>query len=369
MKILILSCNTGEGHHSAAKAIAEAAEKRGIEWELANPIAFKNERARKIVDASYNNMIKKTPKLFGAVYRLGTMYDRTSLTSPVYYTTSLCAKPLNDYIRAKGFDAVICTHLFGMEAMTAIRRRKMNDIPVYGVMTDYTSIPFFGETELDGYIIPHGELAAETADKGVPADKIYPFGIPVAGKFSNRIGRDAARELLKAPKDRRVYLIMSGGVGCGGISDLCDELIRADDGEYLACVMAGKNEKMTEQLSKRFANEPCIRIVPFTKEVNVYMEAADVMISKPGGLSSTEAAVSGIPIVHLMTIPGCETKNAEFFRSHGMSVLAEDIKDAAEKAKRFTFDSDAADEMRRCQAANTNPRAADAILDLVMKNE
>ena len=72
MKILILSCNTGEGHHSAAKAIAEAAEKRGIEWELANPIAFKNERARKIVDTSYNNMIKKTPKLFGAVYRLGS---------------------------------------------------------------------------------------------------------------------------------------------------------------------------------------------------------------------------------------------------------------------------------------------------------
>ena len=136
MKLLILSCNTGEGHHSAARAIVEAAEKRGIECELANPIAFKNERARRIVDASYNNLIKKSPKLFGAVYKLGGMYEKTPLASPVYHTNALCAKPLNEHIQAKGFDAVICTHLFGMEAMTAIRRRGMNDIPCYGVMTE-----------------------------------------------------------------------------------------------------------------------------------------------------------------------------------------------------------------------------------------
>ena len=242
MKILILSCNTGEGHHSAAKAIMDAAEARQIECELANPIAFKNEHAKRLVDAAYNNMIKRTPKLFGAVYKLGGMYDKTSLTSPVYYSTSLCAKALNKHIEDNNFDAVICTHLFGMEAMTAIRKRGLNSIPCYGVMTDYTCIPFFSETVLDGYIIPHADLTDEMVGKGIQRERIYPLGIPAGRKFSNHIGRSAARERLNIPDGYRVYLIMSGGVGCGNISTLCDEVLSTDDGEYIAYVLAGKNE-------------------------------------------------------------------------------------------------------------------------------
>ncbi|MDY3862245.1 MAG: glycosyltransferase [Ruminococcus sp.] len=368
MKILLLSCSTGEGHNSAAKAIGEAAKRRKIEYVIADPVAFASEKAKNVVSSAYNNMIKHTPKMFGAVYKIGDLFERTGVKSPIYFANASYAENLDKYIRSGGFDAVICTHLFGMESMTAVRHKKNNPVPCYGVLTDYTCIPFFAEPSIDGYFIPHKDLTAELAGKGFDKSSLYPTGIPVSSRFTSHIGKEKARTLLGISGEKKVIMIMSGGVGCEKIKELCSEFLKIKDENLLIYFFTGRNEKMAEKLNRIYKSNTRINIVPFTDKVNMYMDASDVLMTKPGGLSSTEAAVFGIPIVHIMTIPGCETRNAEFFARHNMSLRADNNADAVRCALKLAENKNMAETMKGYQRLNTNADSADMILDRVTEN-
>ena len=366
MKILLLSCGTGEGHNSAAHAIAEQLTAKNIAYVLADPVSFGSEKAQKIVSASYNQMIKKIPGAFGAIYKMGDLYSSTKLTSPVYFANSLYADNLKSYLEENGFDAVICTHLFGMEAMTAVYNKTDCRTPCYGVLTDYTCVPFFAETKLSGYFIPHEDLRREMIEKGIPDERIFCTGIPVSQKFSHHTAKAAARNYLVIPHTRKVLLLMSGGIGCGHITELCDEVIRQMEGDYTAYVLVGRNTDLKEKVEERYKNADNIRAVTFTEKVDLYMNAADVMISKPGGLSSTEAAVANIPLVHMLAFSGCETKNAAFFASHGMSVRAKTAKAAVAAARELIFDREKAEEMCNKQRTGIPADAAEKIVERVI---
>lgn len=365
MKLLILSCSTGEGHNSAAHALMESAAERGIDCEIADPVAFGSERARKVVAVCYNGIIQHVPRLFGIVYKAGDLFDKTGITSPVYFANRLYARNLGDYLRKGAFDAVICTHLYGMEAMTALRREGLT-IPTYSVLTDYTCIPFLAETVADSYFIPHEALCVELIEKGIPAERVFAPGIPVGRKFGRHTGQTAARNYLAIPQDRRVYLVMSGGMGSTGLLALCEALTDAESGDFGVYVLVGRSDELRERLEVRFKGEPSVHIVTFTEKVNLYMEAADVLLSKAGGLSSTEAAVLGVPLVHTMVIPGCEQKNAEFFSSRGMSVYANPAQTAINCAMRLIKHPEAANAMRIKQRQFIHPDAADRILEEVL---
>lgn len=362
-KVLLLSSNTGEGHNSAAAAIAVELSKQGIAFETVDPLAFKSERAKKAVAASYNNVIKNVPKVFSAVYKLGEAYSNAKLASPIYYANSLYAEKLNAYITQQEFDCIICTHLFAMEALTAIRKKWGLSVPCYGVLTDYTCVPFFYETILDGYFIPHEDLRGEMVEKGLPADRIYATGIPVDEKFSREMSREEARNYLEIPVDKPVVLLMGGGVGCGNMIELCREVMSQDE-ESLIYVLVGRNSKLGDKLNDAYGAGGRVFPVPFTKEVNVYMKAADVMISKAGGLSSTEAAVANIPLVQLLVYTACEAKNADFFAKHGMSEKAGNARNAAELSAELLRDKEKAERMRERQRSTINPKAAEMIVKI-----
>ena len=365
MKILILSCSTGEGHNAAARALIEAAELRGDRADLRDPVSFGGERARRAVAGAYNGMIRRTPVLFGAVYGIGDLVDRTNLTSPIYLANALYAEKLSREIVRDGYAAVISTHLYGAEAMTAVRRREGNPIPSYCVLTDYTIIPFFTEPDADALFIPHADLIEEGIEKGAVPEKLIPTGIPTSPRFPSPVSREEARRRLGLPPAARVYLCMSGGVGCGNMSRLCRRLAETEEGDdWRVCVLTGRNAGMKEALEARFPGNH-VTAVPFTKEVPLWMRASDAVISKAGGLSSTEAAVAGVPLIHLMTIPGCETRNAAFFEARGMSRRTRSESEAAEAAAALVRDSAASEAMREAQRQNTRADAAERILAYV----
>lgn len=368
MKVLLLSCSTGEGHNSAARALMEEFLRCGVECEMADPVSFRSGRAQRLVSSCYNNLIKKTPRAFGAVYKAGALYDSTGITSPVYYANAGYAEELLDYIKDNCVDAVVCTHLFGMEVMTAIEKKLGFNVPSYGVLTDYTCIPFLSETELDGYFVPHETVGQELCDKGVPADKIYPDGIPVSSGFRNRMSKADARDFLGLSQDRRMFLIMTGGVGCENMLKLCEGISTQCGDRAFACVMTGRNDRLYEAVSSRFSDGQGIIPVSFTDKVSVYMNASDVLLSKAGGLSSTEAAVANVPFVTVRPIPGCETKNAEFFERYGMSYRAESDEEAVRLAVSLAFDDESAERMRFAQRENINSDAAADIVRRVIDN-
>ena len=368
MKVLLLSCSTGEGHNSAARALMEEFLRCGAECEIADPVSFKSGRAQRLVSSCYNNLIKKTPRAFGAVYRAGALYDSTGITSPVYYANAGYAEELLSYIKDNGICTVVSTHLFGMEVMTAIKKKLGFDVPSYGVLTDYTCIPFISETELDGYFVPHETVGRELCGKGVPADKIYPDGIPVSSSFKNHIGKADARKLLGLLQDKRMFLVMTGGVGCENMLKLCEEISSECGDRAFACVMTGRNDRLFDAVKGRFSGSQVIIPASFTDKVSVYMNASDVLLSKAGGLSSTEAAVASVPLVTVRPIPGCETKNAEFFERYGMAYRAASDREAVRLAASLAFDEECAEKMRQAQRENINPDAAADIVRRVIEN-
>ncbi|MGI6264501.1 MAG: MGDG synthase family glycosyltransferase [Acutalibacteraceae bacterium] len=364
--ILILSCSTGEGHNSAAWALHEAFERRGAAVEVVDPVGLKSQKAGRTVAALYNNTIKKAPLAFGAVYHLGAAYSATRIPSPVYWANAKCAPVLRDHIRENGIDAVVCTHLYGMEAMAAARKRLGVTTPWYSVMTDYTCIPFTTEPKADALFSPHPALTAEIIRKGGDPDRIIPYGIPVSARFSQPIDKADARRQLDIPPDKPVYLIMSGGVGCENILRLCDAM-NAESRGYLCYVLTGHNDDLLQKLERRYGEGGKIRPVGFTRQVHLYMKAADVMISKSGGLSSTEAAVAGVPLIHFKPIPGCESKNRDFFRAHGMALSVKNNADAVKMAGYLARHTDRAAQMLAAQKATLNPHAADDIVRHVLQ--
>ena len=365
MKVLLLSCNTGEGHNSAARAIAEELGRRGIENVKVDPLSFLSEWIEKTTSHAYNSLIKHTPKAFGVMYKTADIISETKVSSPVYYLRAGYAKKLHDYIVDNGFDAVISVHLFGMEAMAGVRKTTGLDIPFYGVMTDYTVYPFTAESKQDGYFASHPELAEALAEKGIDPTIIHPTGIPVRAAFAETMPQSEAREYLDLPQDKKMLLVMTGGVGCEPMLKLCDKVVEAAGGEAFACVMVGKNEDLRQKIEGRYGKNGAVRAIPFTTEVNLYMKAADVLITKPGGLSSTEAAVANVPLVHVREIPGCETDNVRFFGTHGLSLAADSDEQAVEYALKLAHDPTAATAMRQAQRATINPFAARDIVRIV----
>ena len=158
MKVLLLSCNTGGGHNSAAKAIAEELLAHGDEAYVLDYLCLAGKGVSKLVGDGYVQIVKKTPLLFGLIYKLGMVISRLTRKSPVYYINGCMAKYLNSYLKEHPTDVLIMPHLYPAETVTYMKRKGM-DLPVtIAVMTDYTCIPFWEETDCDHYILPHEAL-------------------------------------------------------------------------------------------------------------------------------------------------------------------------------------------------------------------
>ena len=365
-KILMLSCSTGEGHNSAARAVQSVLEKEGVACVMADPVAFQSKRMEHLVSALYNNTIRKRPQVFGAVYKLGDIYSNSKLPSPVYWANAHYSEALREYILQEGFDAVICSHLYGMEAMTALKKRNHFEIPCYGIVTDYTCIPFLKETQMDGYFVPNEETKQELMEGGHSEDTIFVSGIPVDESFQNHCSLEKARKELDIPMDRKVFLVMTGGVGCENMEGLCDKLLEQAGEKDLFLVLTGNNQRLKDRLDEKYGDRPIFRTVSFTRQVPLYMAASNVLLSKPGGLSSTEAAVANIPLVHIHAIPGCETCNARYFSEAGMSLWAKNNEEAALNAVTLAYDAEFSSCMKAAQRELIPGNSARFIMEKVV---
>lgn len=343
MRVLILSCNTGGGHNTAAKAIQEVLALNNDYCEVKDALSFGSQLASDLVCDTYIEMVKKTPWIFGELYnfseKLGqiTTQSKVKLRSPVYLINKIYADDLKEYILKNNFDYVICTHIFPAEAMTSLVKRNLN-LPVFFIVTDYACPPMLEETRMSLIFAPHVDSINTFTNKGIPKEIIIPTGIPVSQKFTLQANKESSRNFIGIQQNAKAYLIMTGSMGYGDSLDICKQILINKDEKTKIVVLTGKNEKLHKEFEKTFTNDNRILLVSFTDKVSYYMDACDVLLTKPGGLSSTEALVKGIPIIHTSPIPGCETENAEFFINHHLSLCATDSENAATLAIKLMND-------------------------------
>lgn len=367
MKVLILSCNTGEGHNAAGRALRECLEKRGYPVVMYDYMQAAGRRTGKLVSGAYIGMAKHAPGLFYLLYKTAEHISSKDRKSPVYYANTLMGRHLQQYLDENDFDIIVMPHLFPAETVTYLKNRGQLTQKTLAVSTDYTCVPFWEETDCDGYVVPHEDLIAEYTYRGIDADKLFALGIPVSEAFAVHNNGSAARQRLSLPVDKTVYLIMCGSMGFGRVQLFTYELYKkCKDGEHIV-VICGNNTKLRFSLEKIYKNSPNVHIIGYTDQVSEYMEACDVIYSKPGGLTSTEAVVKNRPLVHTAPIPGCETKNMEFFASHGMSVTSKRMYDQVDDGQILACNKLVRDHMLLSQREHAKPTAASDIVDLMLK--
>ena len=365
MKALLLSCSTGEGHNHCAMAVKEALVARGHQAEFLDMLCLCDDLGPLSIESVLNTISSKTPEVFGMIYKAGAMYSATGITSPVYLANIRYANELCDVVERRGYDAIICSHLFPMETLTYLRRRRGLTTRCYGVLSDYTCIPFFPETELDGYFLPHEDVRGECIRAGMDKERLLVTGMPVSPAFFHRREKGEARALLGLPVDQKIYLVMTGGIGCGDALALCAAIRAMPDDGSLIVVLTGRNQELQADLTEKYGETGDVRAVPFTDQVAEYMASADVLLSKAGGISSSESAALGVPLVHTMAIPGVETLNAAFFAAHGMSFYARNEDQAARFADRLLYDGVSAAAMRLAQEAGVPRDGAARIVECI----
>lgn len=325
MRILILSANTGGGHNSTADALAEQLLRMNADCEITDALSMISEKASHFISWGHSYVYRKLPKLFGTAYR----FEEKHPPQKIYDYFAKGAVALQEKLLSEYFDAVICVHVFAAMMMTEVRRRFDSRIPNYFVATDYTCSPGVASLDADGFFIPHRMLFGEFVRATLPVNKLYATGIPVHSEFYERIDPVSARRELGLREDRKTVLLSCGSMGCGKLERHALELANRLPNDVTLVVLCGKNEELANDLN-RFASDTFV-VVGFTKYIPLYMSAADVYLTKPGGLMTTEAVAKRLPMVFIDAVPGCETRNFDFLTQMRVAEGAKNWKQAISK--------------------------------------
>lgn len=368
MDALILSCSTGGGHNAAGKAIGEELQKRGHDVKTWDPYELVSSNLANRIGNVYIKIAQRVPWLFGIMYFLGEIYRKLPFRSPVYFVNRRIAKLLKSYLEQHPVDVIIMPHLFPAEVITYMKDHGMKVPMTLFIATDYACIPFTEETNCDYYAIPGKELMGEFVNKGIPENKLLPVGIPVSTKFIEDISREEAKRQLGLSAQKHYILVSGGSMGAGrleqAIGIICNYMEKRKDTECI--VICGNNSHLYEKLSKKKLGR--LHVLKSTQKMHLYMKASDVFLSKPGGLSSTEAAAAGSFLIHFSPIPGCELANRKFFECHHMCIAVRNMKRQLIPALQSAYRQQAAARMNMAQKKYVNGHACQEICDWLEEN-
>lgn len=295
----------------------------------------------RVVSDGYLRMVKTLPQMYRYIYRRA---ERATEAGPFRtWAHQFAAGNLRPLLTAERPDAVVCTHAFPCGVMAEYKKTYGDAPPVYGIVTDFAVHGFWMHGNVDGYAVATEAIRRKMIARGIRGDRIRVSGIPVHPRFAAAgQTRDALRARLGVPAGRQVVLIMGGGLGLGPIETMIRALDVAAD-RVCAVVIAGKNAKLETRAAAaaRAARYP-VRVVRFVDNVNEYMHAADLLLTKAGGMTTAEALVAGVPMVLFKPLPGQEERNVRYLTESGAAECP-----ATPKELRVAVGDLVADEARR----------------------
>ena len=338
MKVLILSVTAGYGHHATAQAIGDMLKNKGAEVDTLDVYAYISNLIKTTIDKGYLFSSKHMQTLYRLVYQL--------------------AEP----------DVIICTHVFAAQMVDELKKRKkLADIMTIGIVTDYTLHPYWEDVPRVQYIVTASELLTyRCVQRGVPRERILPFGIPVHPKFNQRLDRRAAAAELGIDPDMHTILLMGGSMGHAEHVKTIEKIVQIGM-PFQMLVVCGNNKKMQMHVEKFAAryNGNC-RPYGFVHNVEVMMSASDCIISKPGGLTVSEALAKNLPMLLADPIPGHEERNVDFLVNNGMAALITKHFPVDEAVYELFTNPVRLETVRHTMKAVAHPDATERLADFVL---
>ena len=355
MKIIILSASTGGGHMSAANCVKEYLNENGDSATVIDTLEYISPLLNKTVVEVYEHLAKKHPTIWKLMY---TTTNKKSLNKIVEIINKTISKKLIPLVAEEKPDLIISTHPFSTEMISHLKKNENLNIPLICIMTDYAPHRTWLSPNVDSYVVANEEMIEPMEEMGVEKNKIHPFGIPVDNDFFNFVNKKEELRNLGLRDDLPTILIMAGNFGLANIGKVFVKLQKVDL-DFQIIIITGKNKGLFNDLkqlthgkrlrkrdkilakmhlknisekhlkimavkkSDEFKITKPTKLIYYTNEVDKYMHVSDLIITKPGGLTISEALACNLPMALFGTIPGQEEENANFLVGKNMAVKLE----------------------------------------------
>ncbi len=371
-KILIFYGAYGGGHLSAARAIKNYLDTNYPECEtlMVDCVEYINKYLNKVSTAAYKEMAKKAPWMWKKVYNNSEhgALARISTTS-----NKLMSRKLNRILQEFEPDLVISTHPFSNQMCTNLKKHKKIKCKIATVLTDMAphSQWTIDSEYIDYFFVSNKEMKEILSDNGIADFKIFVTGIPLSERFKYKFDKDSIYNDFNLDKDKTTVLFFAGGefgLGRKRTSLVFRALIRLCK-NYQIIAISGRNKKMYSKFRKlvqAYDVSDRVKVLDFTDKVPELMSISSFVITKPGGLTTTESLVSGDPLILINPIPGQEESNADFLVRHGVAIWIKKEDNIARIIKNIYRHPEHLDDMKSKISDLAKPNSTKNICDILM---
>jgi processive 1,2-diacylglycerol beta-glucosyltransferase len=373
--ILIFYASYGGGHLSAAKSIQEEILKMEPEanTELVDCMKYVNKPIEKVTTVAYREMAKKVPWAWGRIYSDSQKGPLAHISSR---SNQILAIKLLKLLREKQPELIISTHPFGSQMCSYLKRKEKIDAKIATIMTDFAPHDqwLVGSEYTDYFFVAHNKMKEYLISKNIEPDKIFATGIPLSNRFLESFNKEEIFKEIELDASKKTILFFAGGefgLGKNYTVDILRCLAKSFENVQVIAI-AGKNEKMKQQFEdivKEYSREDSIKVLPFTNKVPELMSIANLVITKPGGLTITESLASNLPIVVINPIPGQEEENAEFLESKGIAVWIKKTDNPEEVLENLLLDDNKLNMMKKNTEILANKNSTKDICNILLKEK
>lgn len=360
-KILIFSASIGNGHNQAARAMQESLAENGYTSMIIDTLEYISPTFHKILLESYMNLLRLSPKMWGRIYHnteKSRFFDMNVLMN------KLLANKLKKLINSVQPDAFIATHPFASCMLSVLKGRNDWKEPIYTIITDYTIHPSWINHHINYYFIGHEQLYYLVDLYRQDHQKFIPMGIPIMRKFRLPLDREQIREKLKLRPEQKSIILSGGGLGLGSMDKVLDGLEAIDNIPIKVFILTGTNEKLYRKVSSRTYRHEVVPL-KFINNFHEYLETADLIVTKSGGLTSAEVMSKGVPMIIYNPLPGQEERNSHFLLNNGCAVHANLSEQLIYFIEELLHSPSKVDYMRRMAHKIAKPDAAQRIAEFI----
>ena len=369
-RILFLYISPSSGHQHAAEAVREAFSLLSPTWETfgIDSFTYAYPTIGRLIARTYLEVLRRTPLLWDFLY---DNPDVETATREIRELLNVMSGPkMKALLRRYSPDALVCTQAVPCSVFAAEKRAGKIHLPLIAIVTDFAVHSYWIYPEVDLYCVASEDICKQLIRHGIPASKIAVTGIPISPKFLRRHSKVQARWHLGLDPQRSTILLMGGSQGLGPIQDMLDALHQ----QPLQFILAtGLNRDLFRSLKKRYARDKRVCVTGYSKSVNLFMDAADLLVTKPGGMTSSEALAKGLPMLLTSPIPGQEERNARYLLDQGVALRVDDPADIAEAVKTLFLHPQRLRKMTENALARARPHAAmevaQRIFELTSQND
>lgn len=366
--VLFCYINPATGHQQAAEAVMAALRQMNPRVRTAgeDSISYAHPMLGRLMSRLYMNVLKHAPQLWEVLYDNPLIEEATRDVRDMLslFSTRRIARVMKGHRP----DAIVCTQAVPLNVLSALKARGKIKVPLVGVITDYGVHSYWLSRTVDMYLVPTEDVKRKMVRAGIRESHIKVTGIPVDPAFLTRGDVRVERARLGLNAHRPVILVMGGSHGLGPLEQVVGAL-RRSSAQAQVVVVCGNNRKLLKDLQAQVSGDSSVVLLGHTRSVPRLMDAADVLVSKPGGLTTSEALIKGLPMVIVKPIPGQEEWNASYLMRHGAAERAETLPELSETVRQMLGHRDRLERMRESCLAIARPwsayDAADALLSLI----